>query len=174
MTRTQSKTDESEYYEPVKSKIEELFRAKYKDKINELHLEITANGKFSNKLKNKLGQYRDIIFFFLRSASPDVTGFVEINDDYTNSGFIVAEIKREEIKLDDIYQARKYGELFEAKHAFLISVQEIPEEVKRLSKAVYSLLSLPAYKTLNVCQFDGDKNDIISWFPESPFTKPWL
>ncbi len=172
MTPIQSKADESEYYEPIKSKIEELFRVKYKEKINELYLEITANGKFSNKLKNKIGQYHDIILFFLRSASPDISGFVEIKDDYSNSGFIIVEVKREEIKLDDIYQARKYGELFEAKHAFLVSTHEIPEEIKRLSKAVYSLLSLPASKTLSVCQFDEHKNDIISWFPENPFTRP--
>jgi len=172
MAPIQSNTGESEFYEPVKSKIEELLRAKYKDKINELHLEITANGKFSNELKNKLGQYRDIIFVFLRSASPDISGFIEIKDDYSNTGFIVVEVKREEIKLDDIYQARKYGELFDAKHTFLISVREIPEEIKRLSRALYSLLSLPAYKTLNLCQFDEQKNEIISWFPENPYAKP--
>jgi hypothetical protein len=165
----QPRVDERDHYGPVKSKLEELFRMKYKDKINELHLEITANGKFSNKLKNKLGQNRDIIFSFLRAASPDISGFVEVKDDYSNSGFIIAEIKREEIKLDDIYQARKYAELYEAKHAFLVSAEEVQEEIKRLSRVVSSLLSLPAYRTLSLCQFERESKQIGSWFPKNPF-----
>lgn len=123
---------EREYHEIVKTKLEELLRTKF----DNFHLEITADKKFSNKLKAEISPhgYRDIIFHFLKHAAPDITGFIKGGH---SSDFIVVEIKREAIKLDDIYQTRKYAELFNAKYALLISAKEIPEEIKRLSKVVY-------------------------------------
>jgi len=165
------KKEESQFYPVIKSKLENLFREKYKDRTHELHLEITANSKFGNKLKSKISSGKDIIFTFLKSASPDITGFIDIKDDYSNSGFIVLEFKKDEIKLDDIYQARKYGELLEARYAFLVSLHQIPEELRRLSKTVYALLSLPAYRTLTLVSFDEGNNIFLEWYPENPFVK---
>ena len=50
-----------------------------------------------------------ITFYFLKEAAPDITGF--IRKQYATE-FVVVEIKRNTIKLDDIYQTRKYAELF--------------------------------------------------------------
>jgi hypothetical protein len=156
---------ESEYYQPVKAYLESLL----KDKGATFHLEITARRRFSNTLKAHVGQHRDIVFHFLREAAHDIAGFIE--SDYS-SEFLVVEVKERQLKLDDIYQARKYAELLDARYGLLVSPVEIPEEIKRLSKVVYSLLSLPAYKTLTLVRFDPNSNAIVEWFPRSPFEPP--
>jgi hypothetical protein len=156
---------ESEYYQPVKAYLESLL----KDKGATFHLEITARRQFSNTLKAHVGQHRDIVFHFLREAAPDIAGFIKA--DYSTE-FLVVEVKERQLKLDDIYQARKYAELLDARYALLVSPVEIPEEIRRLSKVVYSLLSLPAYKTLTLARFDSNSNTIVDWFPRSPFEPP--
>src|SRR3989338_11002811 len=162
MMALENKTEKS-YYQPVKDWLERQLQTRFSD----FHLEITANKQFSNKLKELINDYRNIIFRFLNEAAPDITGFVkgEISPE-----FIVVEIKNKEIKIDDIYQTRKYAELFDARYALLVSTKEIPEEIKRLSKVVFSLLSLPAYKQLTLVHF-GDNAKNIVWFPDNPFIK---
>ena len=153
---------ESEYYKPIKERLEQLLTTKFKS----FHLEITADKRFSNKLKAEVNQYREIVFTFLKEAAPDIAGFVKTE---YGSDFLVVEIKRETIKLDDIYQARKYAELFDAKYGLLVSTNEIPNEIKRLSRVVYSLLSLPAYKTLTIVHYDDNSKEFAEWFPKNPF-----
>ena len=155
---------ESRYYEPVRAKLDEILRARF----NSYHLEITASRTFSETLKAQVGTHRDIIFLFLKEAAPDITGFVKAE---YSSDFMVVEVKAEKIKLDDIYQTRKYAELFDARYALLVSTQEPPEEIKRLSKVVFSLLQLPAYKPLTLVRFDEKTNELRNWFPENPFDK---
>ena len=152
---------EKDYYEPIKKRFEDLFNTK-----RETHLEITANENFSNMLKEQIPDSRHIIFYFLKEVAPDLSGFVR--RDY-GTEFIVIEVKDEVLKLDHIYQTRKYAELFDARFAFLVSTQEIPEEIKKLSKIIYSLLSLPAYKKLILVQFDKNTNRFVDWFEENPF-----
>ena len=153
---------ESQYYKPVKTKVEEIL----KETQRAYHLEITAGKTFSNKLKGKISDHRHTVFYFLKDVAPDITGFIE-EDVLTK--FIVVEIKNEPIKLDHIYQARKYAELFEARYALLVSTKEIPEEIKRLSKVVHSLLSLPAYETLTLVKFNEETREFDEWFPKNPF-----
>lgn len=110
-----------------------------------------------------------MIFAFLREAAPDITGFVK-KDSASPREFIVVEVKTTPIKLDDIYQTRKYAELFDARYALLISTSEIPEKITRLSRVVVPLLMLPAYKQLTLVRF-GDGGRAITWLPECPFGK---
>lgn len=162
--RKRSAKIEREYYKTIKDKLAHLLTTKFRD----FYLEITADKKFSNRLKAKISQYREIIFYFLKEAAPDITGFIE--KEYS-SDFITVEVKREKIKLDDIYQTRKYAELFDARYALLISTKEIPEEIKRLSKQVFSLLSLPAYKKMAIVQYNEEVGEFVEWFEENPFEK---
>lgn len=171
-TGEQEDKKERSLYEPIKSKLEELFNPIF----NNVFLEITADGNFSNKIKKRINNYRDIVFIFLkRGVSPDITGYVDTStEQYKNrygfyDGFVIAEIKNEKLDLEAVYQARKYGELFEARYAFLISTEEIPEEIKRLSKAVFSLLQLPAYVTLTLVQYKD--REFVEWFPNNPFDR---
>ncbi len=129
------------------------------------HLEITAKKRFSNDLKAKIPKGRDIIFPFLRQAFPDLTGYVE-RENY--SEFVIIEIKAEELKLDDIYQTRKYADLFDARYVLLISTEGIPEEIKRLSQVAFSMLQLNINR-LTLVHYDSEKNAFKDWLPEKPF-----
>nr|MDO8097745.1 hypothetical protein [Candidatus Njordarchaeota archaeon] len=126
--------NEKSYYPLLKAQFEKLFRSKGRD----IHLEVTSDRAFSNTLKSRISNHRQIIFYFLREAAPDITGFVSSG---TSADFVVIEVKDEVIRLDHIYQTRKYADLLDAKFSFLVTTKEIPEEIKRLSKAVFSLLS---------------------------------
>lgn len=130
MSQTEGKgreQKERDYCEPIKRKLEGLIAAK----TDKFHLEITADRRFSNPLKAAIDRHRELIFHFLREAAPDITGYIK---DGISSAFVVVEVKNDEIKIDDIYQTRKYAELFAAKYALLVSTKEIPEEIKRLSR----------------------------------------
>ena len=167
MNQSKEKKVEREYYEPIKAKLENLI----KPKVSNFHLEITADKKFSNKLKAEISShgYRDIVFHFLKEAAPDITGFIK--GEYSPD-FIVVEIKNDEIKIDDIYQTRKYAELFNAKYALLISTKETPEEIKRLSKVIYQLLSGGyGYEKMTIVYFDTEKGNFVEWFEKNPFEK---
>jgi hypothetical protein len=155
---------EKDYYPALKGLLEELLKLRF----GEFHLEITATKKFSNRLKAEIPEHRNLIFRFLNEAPPDITGFVR--EQYTTT-FFVAEFKKEILRLDDIYQTRKYAELFGAKYALLITTEEIPEELKRLSKIFHPLLSLPGYERMNFVQFDEQKGQFVDWFEENPFLK---
>jgi len=86
MNSQANRKEEREYYQLIKAKLESLL----KTRTNNFYLEITANKKFSNKLKAEVSSNRDIIFLFLKEASPDITGFIK--REYS-SEFIVVEFK---------------------------------------------------------------------------------
>jgi len=156
---------ERSYYESVRNWLEQVLKEKYAS----FHLEVTANRQFSNVLQSQIDPSRDLIFAFLKEAAPDITGFVK-KDSASLREFVVVEVKTTPIKLDDIYQTRKYAELFDARYALLISTSEIPEKITRLSRVVIPLLMLPANKQLTLVRF-GDEGRAITWLPECPFGK---
>lgn len=156
-----SNITEQTYYPLVKDLLEEQLKLAG---VN-AHLEITAYKKFSNTLKGAINRNRDIIFNFLREAAPDITGFIK--GDY-HADFIVVEIKNAVLKLDDIYQLKKYADLFDAKYALLVSTEEIPEELIRLSKVTFPLFQLSHYsKQLALVHYRQDSES--SWHPKNPF-----
>ena len=158
---------EENYYEPIKNKLSELFASK----TSNYYLEITANKTFSNKLKEGVESFRNLIFYFLKQASPDITGFVK-KEHY--SDFIVIEFKKEPLKIDDVYQTKKYQNLFNSKFTFLISLFPVPEEIKRLHKdnLIPTLLSGRTYsENIVLVQFDKNTNEFVEWYPENPFEK---
>jgi hypothetical protein len=101
-----------------------------------VYLEVTAYRTFTNTLKSQIEKHPDLIFAFLREAAPDLTGFVK-KDSTSPREFLVVAVKAQTIRLDDIYQTRKYAELFDARFALLISPSEIPEEIMRLSQVIF-------------------------------------
>lgn len=157
--------NEKEYYEPVLRHFKELL-----SKRGEVHLEITADGQFSNKLKEQVSDSRDIIFSFLKETRPDITGFVK--GEYS-AKFFVIEIKDVELKLEHIYQTKRYADLFEVYFAFLVSPREIPAELKKIADKIYNILSLGQYRYLALCQYDKEKNSIVDWFKENPIEKDY-
>jgi len=160
---------EKELYGQAKSEFERLFNHEF----GTCHLEITANGNFSEKLKSRVKE--DIVFAFIKrmrgseSRSPDITGFVKGN--FGTESLSTIEVKNETISLWDVYQAKMYAELFDARYGFLVSTDPIPTELKKLHK-VHSILNRFRYGTdLGLVEFDTGSRSIVheSWFPDPPF-----
>ena len=162
-----SPEDEGEkiYYGTIMKKLRDLF----KEKGTHIHLEITANKVFSNELKSYVPRGKEIIFLFLKQAPPDITGFVKGS---RLPGFVVVEVKSGKISLSDIYQLKRYADLFDARFSFLVSLEEIPEEIKRLVSTILLLSKLKCgdiYKAFVFVHFDRESNEFVEWFEENPF-----
>jgi hypothetical protein len=162
----QKREGEGEYYPVIKEKLAELFREKGAD----VYLEVTANREFSEYLKNKIPPNKGIVFSFLRKVAPDLMGYVEGS---AFPGFVVVEVKKGSIDLDNIYQLKKYYDLFEARFAFLISLKPIPAEIKLLSQATFLTIKLKGeniYQAFALAHFDAVSGKFVEWFEENPFT----
>jgi hypothetical protein len=81
------------------------------------------------------------------------------------------EFREGAIKLEDVYQTWRYAELFNAKYAILASLEEIPEEIKRLSRVTYPLLVVPPYQRLGIASFDTQSGAFADWFEQNPLEK---
>ena len=155
---------EADFYQPIKERLEELFAAKKK----RFYLEVTATKGLSEMLKRKIPQHREIVFAFLKKR-PDLFGFVE---GQYSSDLITVEVKERIEKLDDIYQAKLYKEVFDARYGFLIITEPIPEEIKRLCKITMSILHSSVdsiYRFLIIGHFDKETGKLVDWFEENPF-----
>jgi hypothetical protein len=154
---------EKALYEPIGRYLQSAFSAKF----GNCQLEITAGGSFSADLKSAVRH--DIIFVFLgKKASPDLVGFVR--GKYGVGDYIVVEIKRDTVTLQDIYQAKMYGDLFSARYALLLSPEPVPEEIKRLHGNTFILNRFMSGWQVCIGQWDELSSVVIkdSWFPESP------
>jgi len=157
---------EADFYQQIKDRLKELFLTKGKQP----YLDITANKGLTEKIKQKIPQDREIVFVFLKKK-PDIFGIIE--EEHTNN-FITVEIKEKISKLDDIYQAKLYKEVFDAKYGFLIVLSPIQEEIKRLCKNTFSVLHSATdsiYSFLVIAQFDKESGRFVDWFEENPFEK---
>jgi len=111
---------------------------------------------------------REILFSFGRVAKPDLTGFVRKELDAVD--FITVEIEDGEGKLEDIYQAKRYADLWGAKYGFFITEKELPEQFKRLDR-VSQIFTGFRGATIYSAQYDHTSNTIPdeSWYPGNPF-----
>lgn len=176
MTAGNGRMREEELYEPVKKYLIGMLKRNF----TKCHLEITHRGGYSETLKHVVEH--DIIFTFLKEAPPDLVGFVlkegadERNAGYSDvRSYITVEVKPSKLKLDDIYQAKKYGDLFCAKYALLISPYPIGEEIRRLQERL-GILNRHRGWSVYVGQISTEKEDrsIVMvkdsvWFPATPF-----
>jgi hypothetical protein len=94
--------------------------------IQNPHLEITAYGKFTDKLQSKFSYY---LFQKLHAEKfhPDLMGFVKKKPS-SNEEFITAEIKKGTLRIRDILQAKLYEDIFDARFSFAISPKGISQE----------------------------------------------
>ena len=163
MSTREKKAVEKALYEPIKKFLHSAFSAKF----GNCHLEITADGRFDESIKEAVPH--DIIFTFLgRRASPDLVGF--IHNEFGIRDLIVVEVKREKVTLQDIYQTKLYGDLFGARYALLISPEPVPEEIKRLHKILSILNRFMSGWYVYLGQWDDVFSEVIenSWFPTVP------
>lgn len=151
-------------YSPIKDAFYSKFR---RIGYRNVHLEITSGGKFSPKLKKALGMSLN---FMGRRFAPDLTGFlVEGN----NVQPITIEVKRKRVGFKELFQAKGYGELLDAKHAFLISSEPLSVDMKEALRQKLNLMyfGYPNVRLMHVGRFNIKNRQIISedWFPSSPF-----
>ncbi len=163
---------EKELYEPVRRELVERFSVSGKT-----HLEVSADGRISETVKEKLDDVALHIINFER-VKPDIIGFLRIETKigrgtgYFQDEKIVAEVKNEQLGITDVIQTKVYAEVFDAKHAFLVSSEPIPEEIKRFVKMKPGLLHYAGgYGEIKLVQFDRPKETFVekSWYRESPF-----
>ena len=157
---------ESQVYPLIQNELKDKFK-QIEPLFGNRHLELTHTGKFSEKLKREVKD--DIVFSFLKKrASPDITGFLK--GPFSDTQFITVEVKRKRIVLDDIYQAKKYADLFRAKYGFLLSSEPIPEEIKRLSRTTNIFVTSEG-RSIKIAQYIEENGKILdrTWFPENPF-----
>jgi hypothetical protein len=165
---------EKELYRPIKVYLQKAFEQKF----GQCYLEITASGVFSDELKRAVRN--DIAFAFIgKKASPDLTGFIYtiplIWGKWTSSDiqdFITVEIKSGKITIQDVYQAKMYGDLFQAKYALLISPESIPEEIRRLDERLFCV----TYRYMSgwylyIAKWSSYDKAIIEhlWLPKPPY-----
>ena len=163
---------EKELYKPIRKVLADEFQRRFG---RECYLEVTANGVFSETIKRVVRH--DIVFKFLgRSISPDLTGFVPrksltLLEPSNIEDFITVEIKREKVTPQDIYQAKMYGDLFQAKYALLISPEPIPEEIRRLQQQLFISNRFMSGWVVYIGQWEvmAGSGFVTMWFPESPF-----
>jgi hypothetical protein len=132
---------------------------------------VTAQG-VGDELQSRL---RDEILFLLgsRELRPDILGQVEYPIEshafYYHSFFVAAEVKDGIPTIHDLFQAKKYGEIYEAAVTLLVSTQRPEERLLRLLKRNSVLLHLPmSMFSAYVCRFSAKDERIDSWFPEQP------
>ena len=163
---------EADLYAPIKEYLAKSFTQKF----GNCYLEITAKGAFSSTLKSIVRD--DIIFYFLRREAPDLVGFIaRKQSEWVSSSvpsivqdYITVEIKRDKITLRDIYQAKMYGDLFQAKYALLISPERIPEEIKRLDQNTFVTRRYTSGWYVHVGHWISMSNVTEqNWLPSSPF-----
>ena len=96
------------------------------DGITNPHLEIMAQGNFSEKLQNNFEYY---LFKALSAEKfkPDIMGFVQKKPS-SKKEFITVEVKLGAISIKDVLQAKAYADIFNAKFSFVISPEGIPPE----------------------------------------------
>jgi hypothetical protein len=163
---------EKELYEPIRRELADKFSV-----TGKTHLEVSADGRISETVKEKLDDVALHIINFER-VRPDIIGFVKVemktgrSTGYFQDEKIVAEIKNEQVGVADVIQTKVYAEVFDAKHAFLISSEPIPEEIKRFVRMKLGLLSYAGgYGEIRLVQFDRENETFVekSWYRESPF-----
>lgn len=161
--------DESKLYPLVRIALESYFRLGSEQCL----FEVTAEG-VSDELQEKLP---DEILFLLRSRElrPDVLGYVEYPTEskafYYNSFFVTAEVKDGVPTINDLFQAKKYGEIYGAAISLLVSTLKPEVRLLRLLKRKSILLHLPmSMYSAYLCTV-STKDNVIDWFPEEPRRK---
>jgi hypothetical protein len=130
-------------------------------------LEITAD-KFPEKMKPLIP---DNVLFLLDSKETRPDLFGEIGPDctavYGQSKFLLtAEVKDGSPTINDVFQAKKYGELYSAQAALLISTEQPEERLRRMLIQRPSLLAYAgATWSLYLCRY-SEQNETIDWWFE--------
>jgi len=150
---------EKELCEPVRAALELSFAAIGKKTFSETG----ATKGLGEPLKALIPQGLEIIFRYL-NLKPDIIGYVETN---RGKEIFTAEVKLGGLKVQDIYQAKMYREVYRATFGFLIGTQPVTEELKRLVRSLPNILHSSGDYTFNflaLARFDLESSTFTDWF----------
>jgi len=127
-------------YKPIRSALENCFNP-----IGKCKLYITAD-RIPESVKRILTDYV-VLILKTEKQLPDLLGFVSIKKgERTSRRRIVVEVKAGELRLEDIYQVKRYAEILKAKYAFLIADARFDEARRRFLKNTPAILQFHAKK----------------------------
>jgi len=147
MEKRVSKKEEP-LYEPIMKTLEKVFST-----LGECHLEITAKKSFSDKLQKT---FDDVALYMMSVEGfyPDITGFVKTN--VHSIDIIIVEVKLGNPRIRDIFQAKNYAQIFDAKYVLLISTKSISEPKRRLILKRNEIISRYPRESVVLARFDKD------------------
>ena len=146
---------EEPLYEPIKNLLQKQFE-EYVGFGGKVHLEITANGRFSEELKEALDD-RALSILRVERFSPDITGFLQEKDS-SSKELVTVEIKPDKIKINHIYRAKLYADVLNARYGIIISPKKLQEEIRRFIKERYNIMHRN-FGSLIIAQFDKARNE---------------
>jgi hypothetical protein len=157
------KTTEASLYAPVRDALEGYLRQP--DDHITMNLEITATG-FSQLMQRYIPEE---VFNFIdtRDYRPDLYGRIgpDCRDSYEMSTFtVVAEVKKNPLELKDLFQAKRYGELYKAEVTPLISPEWLDASLHRLLEKRLELPSYSRYWSVYMCRYDRTRRTLGEWF----------
>lgn len=162
-TDNESET-ERDLYEPIRDALITYLRQP--DDHITLNLEITADG-FSQLMQHYLP---DEVFNLTRNREfrPDLFGHIgpDCRDLYGMSTFTtVVEVKPSAPTLKDLFQAKRYGELYWAQVALLVSPEYPEVQLQRLLERRIDLLGYSGGQwLLYLCRYNRNNHAIDWWF----------
>ncbi|KXA89253.1 hypothetical protein AKJ61_03285 [candidate division MSBL1 archaeon SCGC-AAA259B11] len=161
---------ESQHYELIRDYLSLGFDQNF-DETESCYFEITAR-IFSEKIKKQLDDLQ-LVFARRREARPDVMGVLKKE---ISTERITAEVKTEELNISDFYQAKEYMELYDAKHGFLFTKEDIPVRIKKGCNK-YMIHYTFHHRTLTLAKFEKriipkeEGIKVKEWFPEALFNE---
>ncbi|MDH5595653.1 MAG: hypothetical protein OEY40_02930 [Candidatus Bathyarchaeota archaeon] len=133
MSKAKGKSLEDVFGDSTEGELYNLVLETVKSKfmtLGDVHLEITAKGKFSEKMKEELEDY-SLFILNIERMSPDLTGFLSNKEKFgKDKPKIVVEVKKR-LALKDIYQTKRYAEILKANYALLISPKKLSSERRK-------------------------------------------
>lgn len=157
---------EKDFYKPITEQLGGLLSGV----VTSYWLEVVATQGLTERAKQAVPAGREIVFSFMRDR-PDIIGIV---DGQFSKHLLVAEVKEGSPTLENIYQIKRYKEVFDARYAFLITIGPIREELKRLCRQTSTILSSAgddAYRFLVLAQFHPGARRFVDWVDGNPFEK---
>ena len=160
---------EGELYEPVRYYLQKQFA-----QFGECEFEITAR-KIPEKVKKWLD---DPALFIREKIFPDMMGYFipnrsKIPPNGFHRGLIITEVKIEQPRIRDIIQTKVYAEAFGASFAYLISSEDMIEEIRRFLRQRRSILSYYAHEYPRNLYIGWFRHKALRcvWHPENPFKR---
>jgi len=162
---------ERKLYKPIRNALERYFCSR----TQECWFDITAES-ISERVQNKfLERKEDYLLFLLnrKEFRPDIMGYVKTpprsNIFYFSEFLTVVEVKSTRPSVRDLFQIKKYGELYNALISILISIEKPEPRFLALLEGRPTLLQLPiSGAQVYIARFSEDKNDFDWWHPRPP------